>query len=47
MICVSSNPTYQYGGEVILGGIDSQLFTGQITWAPVIEEVYWKIALDE
>uniref|UniRef100_A0A663F181 Gastricsin-like n=1 Tax=Aquila chrysaetos chrysaetos TaxID=223781 RepID=A0A663F181_AQUCH len=37
----------RYGGEVILGGIDPQLYSGEITWAPVVEEVYWKIGIEE
>ncbi|CAM4613336.1 unnamed protein product [Lepidochelys kempii] len=43
----SRQPTYDYGGEVILGGIDIQLFSGQITWVPVTQEVYWKIGIEE
>uniref|UniRef100_A0A8B9S0P1 Peptidase A1 domain-containing protein n=1 Tax=Accipiter nisus TaxID=211598 RepID=A0A8B9S0P1_9AVES len=43
----SRNPTYDYGGEVILGGIAPQLYSGEITWAPVVEEVYWKIAFSD
>uniref|UniRef100_A0A8D2QR22 Peptidase A1 domain-containing protein n=1 Tax=Zosterops lateralis melanops TaxID=1220523 RepID=A0A8D2QR22_ZOSLA len=36
-----------YGGELILGGIDPQLFQGDITWAPVTQELYWQVALEE
>ncbi|CAM2107374.1 unnamed protein product [Caretta caretta] len=43
----SRQPTYDYGGEVILGGIDTQLFSGQITWVPVTQEVYWKIGIED
>ncbi|XP_019369775.1 PREDICTED: gastricsin-like [Gavialis gangeticus] len=43
----SRQPTYSYGGELILGGIDTQLFTGQITWTPVTRELYWQIGIDE
>ncbi|XP_025061656.1 gastricsin-like [Alligator sinensis] len=43
----SRQPTYSYGGELILGGIDTQLFTGQITWTPVTQEYYWQIGIDE
>ncbi|XP_052554345.1 pepsin B-like isoform X2 [Tympanuchus pallidicinctus] len=43
----SRNPTYNYGGELVLGGVDSQLFTGDIVWAPVTEELYWQVAIDE
>ncbi|XP_069732327.1 pepsin B-like [Phaenicophaeus curvirostris] len=43
----SRNPTYDYGGEVILGGIDPELYYGEILWAPVVQELYWKIAIEE
>ncbi|XP_007431252.2 gastricsin [Python bivittatus] len=43
----SREPTVQYGGELILGGIDTQLFTGEITWAPVVQEAYWEINIEE
>uniref|UniRef100_A0A669QID4 Pepsin B n=1 Tax=Phasianus colchicus TaxID=9054 RepID=A0A669QID4_PHACC len=36
------NPTYNYGGELVLGGVDSRLFTGDIVWAPVTQELYWQ-----
>ncbi|XP_054659849.1 pepsin B-like [Grus americana] len=42
-----SNPTYSYGGEVILGGVDPQLYSGEILWAPVVQELYWKIGIEE
>uniref|UniRef100_A0A8C3MGQ1 Uncharacterized protein n=1 Tax=Geospiza parvula TaxID=87175 RepID=A0A8C3MGQ1_GEOPR len=38
----SRQPTYDYGGELILGGTDSQLFQGDITWAPVTQRLYWQ-----
>ncbi|XP_063813317.1 gastricsin-like [Pseudophryne corroboree] len=34
-------------GEVIFGGVDSNLYSGQINWAPVTQELYWQIAIDE
>ncbi|XP_061869652.1 pepsin B-like [Colius striatus] len=43
----SRHPTYSYGGELILGGVDTQLFSGQITWAPVTQELYWQVAINE
>ncbi|XP_056367393.1 gastricsin [Oenanthe melanoleuca] len=43
----SRQPTYEYGGELILGGIDPQLFQGDITWAPVAQKLYWQVALEE
>ncbi|KFP15455.1 Gastricsin, partial [Egretta garzetta] len=43
----SRNPTYNYGGEVILGGLDPQLYSGEVLWAPVVQELYWKISIEE
>ncbi|XP_009079907.1 PREDICTED: gastricsin-like, partial [Acanthisitta chloris] len=43
----SRNPTYDFGGEVILGGVDPQLYSGEVLWAPVIQEFYWKISIEE
>ncbi|KAG8451071.1 hypothetical protein GDO86_003379 [Hymenochirus boettgeri] len=34
-------------GEVIFGGVDPNLYSGQIYWAPVSQELYWQIAIDE
>lgn len=46
-LCFCSQPTYDYGGELILGGIDTQFFSGDIAWAPVTQELYWQVAIDE
>ncbi|XP_058931662.1 gastricsin [Kogia breviceps] len=35
------------GGAVIFGGVDSSLYTGQISWAPVTHELYWQIGIEE
>ncbi|XP_059687193.1 pepsin B [Gavia stellata] len=43
----SRQPTYNYGGELILGGVDTRLFHGDIMWAPVTQELYWQVALNE
>uniref|UniRef100_G1KVT2 Peptidase A1 domain-containing protein n=1 Tax=Anolis carolinensis TaxID=28377 RepID=G1KVT2_ANOCA len=43
----SRQPTVQYGGELILGGVDTQLFSGDVSWAPVTREVYWQIGVEE
>ncbi|XP_063212862.1 pepsin B-like [Chroicocephalus ridibundus] len=43
----SRQPTYSYGGELIFGGIDTRLFHGDIVWAPVTQELYWQVALNE
>jgi phytepsin len=34
------------GGELILGGIDTEKYTGAITWAPLTHETYWAFNLD-
>uniref|UniRef100_A0A8C3R6Y2 Peptidase A1 domain-containing protein n=1 Tax=Cyanoderma ruficeps TaxID=181631 RepID=A0A8C3R6Y2_9PASS len=40
-----SQPTYEYGGELILGGVDPELFQGDITWTPVTQELYWQVSV--
>ncbi|XP_010016047.1 PREDICTED: gastricsin-like isoform X2 [Nestor notabilis] len=37
----------RYGGEVILGGVDPQLYSGEVLWAPVVQKPYWKIDIEE
>ncbi|NWJ11067.1 PEPC protein, partial [Crypturellus undulatus] len=34
------------GGQLLLGGVDSTLYTGQITWTPVTQTAYWQIAIE-
>uniref|UniRef100_A0A8C8RNN6 Peptidase A1 domain-containing protein n=1 Tax=Pelusios castaneus TaxID=367368 RepID=A0A8C8RNN6_9SAUR len=36
----------QTGGELVFGGIDSNLYTGQIVWTPVIQDAYWQIGIE-
>ncbi|XP_056413747.1 gastricsin-like [Hyla sarda] len=33
-------------GMVVFGGVDNSLYSGQIYWAPVTQELYWQIAVD-
>nr|XP_060629048.1 gastricsin-like [Anolis sagrei ordinatus] len=44
---LSRQPTSQYGGEVTFGGVDTRLYSGQIYWAPVTQELYWQIGIQE
>ncbi|CAI9559196.1 unnamed protein product [Staurois parvus] len=34
-------------GEVVFGGVNSNLYTGQINWAPLSNDLYWQVALQE
>ena len=34
-------------GTADLGGVDNCLYTGQIYWAPVTQELYWQIGFEE
>ncbi|KAM9688312.1 pepsin B-like [Trichechus inunguis] len=43
----SNQPACHYGGELIPGGVDTQLYSGQIIWVPVTWELYWQIAIQE
>ncbi|XP_003923041.1 gastricsin [Saimiri boliviensis] len=42
-----SNQQGSSGGAVVFGGVDSSLYTGQIYWAPVTQELYWQIGIEE
>ncbi|XP_030077405.1 gastricsin isoform X2 [Microcaecilia unicolor] len=43
----SSQEESQDGGEIIFGGIDPTLYTGDICWTEVTEEAYWQIGIEE
>ncbi|XP_063813319.1 gastricsin-like [Pseudophryne corroboree] len=34
-------------GEVTFGGVNTNLYTGQISWVPLSNQLYWQIALQE
>ncbi|XP_037630086.1 pepsin A-like [Sebastes umbrosus] len=36
----------EQGSELVLGGIDSSHYTGQITWIPLSSATYWQISMD-
>uniref|UniRef100_A0A8D2CR84 Gastricsin n=1 Tax=Sciurus vulgaris TaxID=55149 RepID=A0A8D2CR84_SCIVU len=35
------------GGAVIFGGVDDNLYTGEVSWAPVTRELYWQIGIED
>ncbi|XP_063783558.1 cathepsin E-B-like isoform X2 [Pseudophryne corroboree] len=43
---LNKDDDFQYGGELILGGIDESLYKGPIHWIPLTEKGYWQIRLD-
>jgi cathepsin D len=43
---LSKNEDATIGGELILGGVDTNRFTGPITYAPLFSETYWAIYVD-
>ncbi|XP_051852894.1 gastricsin-like [Antechinus flavipes] len=43
---LSGNENSNNGGEVTFGGVDTNMFTGEIYWAPVTQEAYWQIAIN-
>ncbi|XP_069798243.1 gastricsin-like isoform X1 [Narcine bancroftii] len=45
-VYLGRNPNSNDGGEVIFGGVDSSYYTGQIYWAPVIQDLYWNIGIE-
>ncbi|KAB1261721.1 Gastricsin [Camelus dromedarius] len=44
---LSSQQSSQDGGAIVFGGVDNSLYTGQIHWTPVTQELYWQIGIEE
>ncbi|KAL8178976.1 UNVERIFIED_CONTAM: hypothetical protein K2H54_058229 [Gekko kuhli] len=42
---LSGQESSQNGGELVLGGVDSNLYSGEIVWTPVTQEAYWQIGI--
>uniref|UniRef100_A0A8D2B8Y7 Gastricsin n=1 Tax=Sciurus vulgaris TaxID=55149 RepID=A0A8D2B8Y7_SCIVU len=46
-VYLSNQEGSEDGGAVIFGGVDDNLYTGEISWAPVTRELYWQIGIEE
>ncbi|XP_077190641.1 gastricsin-like [Paroedura picta] len=42
---LSGQESSQNGGELVLGGVDTSLYSGEIVWTPVTQEAYWQIGI--
>lgn len=40
-------PSEEDGGELVLGGIDPNHYTGKIDYVPVRRKAYWEVQLDK
>ncbi|XP_067387928.1 gastricsin-like isoform X3 [Emydura macquarii macquarii] len=36
----------QSGGELVFGGVDSNLYSGQLVWTAVTQDAYWQIGIE-
>ncbi|XP_073176059.1 gastricsin-like isoform X2 [Lepidochelys kempii] len=43
---LSGQEGMQDGGELLFGGVDSSLYSGQIVWTAVTQDAYWQIAIE-
>jgi len=46
-IYLSNNPSGSNGGELMLGGMDSKYYRGNITYVPLTSETYWEYHMDD
>nr|XP_020012691.1 gastricsin [Castor canadensis] len=46
-VYLGSTESSDDGGEIIFGGVDENLYTGDIYWTSVTQELYWQIGLEE
>ena len=46
-VWLGADPEGKEGGEIVFGGVDSDHYTGDITWAKVLRKGYWEVGLDK
>jgi len=46
-VWLSKNPQGQNGGSLVLGGLDSTLYTGSINYVPLISDTYWAFTVGD
>jgi len=46
-VWLSKNPRGQNGGQLFLGGVSSEYFTGETTYAPLTSKTYWQFNVDD
>jgi len=44
---LNRNSNESQGGEMVLGGIDTSHYSGNINYVPLVNETYWEFALDD
>lgn len=45
-VFLSSTPSQQDGGEILFGGVNSERYTGDITYTDVTKKGYWQFSMD-
>lgn len=43
---LNRNPDDSNGGQLVLGGVDETLYTGEINYLPITREGYWQVKMD-
>lgn len=43
---LNRNPAEANGGQLVLGGVDESLYTGEINYMPLTKKAYWEVRMD-
>jgi len=46
-VWLSKDPRGQNGGQLLLGGVSKEYFTGEITYVPLTEKTYWQFVVED